>query len=555
MSKRRVTAIVTLAGLLGVCLTGGCQTAGYRWCRHDDVHSGKASACGACQDSCVGTARIADGAGPPGIVHLKPAPAPGVTEPDAPAADVPMDEPRREPVVVDKPAPLDGEYAPSVTQSRPADLEPTNVEPAPARIAEPDPVLESVISEPIAIDVDPPTDPNAKAVPQADAIASLKDLGAVVKFDRNRDPFGDKETIDAVTGLDLSAARVTDADLKRLVEMKSLRELDLSEIPVSDAGLKEIQALTGLEILWLNGTKVTDAGLESVAGMTALKSLGLANTSIGDKGIERLAGLKNLEYLLLAQTQVTDAGLEHLRGMTNLKGLSLMGSRVTADGVKRLRDALPNCQVVYNTKKEQTSLPIFQRKPFGWFPGVMIAKHSDGASGGNRTASTNEAAEHGSTQETPRVDETQVADRERNAAIKAVLDDPHTLDAAGQFCISQGRWDDAVCILTVAIEGAPDDVFIRHHLAVALGRSGRIDAALQHFARSVGEAEAHYNAGVILFQAGNLEASEQQLVEALRIKPGLTVAREQLDEVRDELQVAGKPVRQSSYFQRMHFRR
>jgi hypothetical protein len=56
--------------------------------------------------------------------------------------------------------------------------------------------------------------------------------------------------------------------------------------------------------------------------------------------------------------------------------------------------------------------------------------------------------------------------------------------------------------------------------------------------KSVGEAEAHYNLGVILYEDGKLEASELQLVQALRLNPSLDLAQQQLEDVRLELKAA-----------------
>jgi hypothetical protein len=53
---------------------------------------------------------------------------------------------------------------------------------------------------------------------------------------------------------------VTDAGLKHLRGLKSLRLLDLTRSRVTDAGLKHLRGLTNLECLILNDTQVTDAG-------------------------------------------------------------------------------------------------------------------------------------------------------------------------------------------------------------------------------------------------------------------------------------------------------
>ena len=71
-------------------------------------------------------------------------------------------------------------------------------------------------------------------------------------------------------------------------------------------------------------------------------------------------------------------------------------------------------------------------------------------------------------------------------------DDPKVLDAVGQYYASQSRWDEAIEILTSAMRKAPEETTYRFHLAVALARSGDVDQAMPHFAKTVGDAEAHY---------------------------------------------------------------
>jgi hypothetical protein len=57
---------------------------------------------------------------------------------------------------------------------------------------------------------------------------------------------------------------VTDAGLKELARLKSLKELSLFKTHVTDAGLKELAGLMSLQFLDLRKTKVTDAGLREL---------------------------------------------------------------------------------------------------------------------------------------------------------------------------------------------------------------------------------------------------------------------------------------------------
>lgn len=66
---------------------------------------------------------------------------------------------------------------------------------------------------------------------------------------------------DAVV-LQMANDDVTDATLKYVAEIKSLRELDVAGSKVTDAGLKDLAGLTKLQKLTLSRTAITDAGLK-----------------------------------------------------------------------------------------------------------------------------------------------------------------------------------------------------------------------------------------------------------------------------------------------------
>jgi Flp pilus assembly protein TadD len=117
-------------------------------------------------------------------------------------------------------------------------------------------------------------------------------------------------------------------------------------------------------------------------------------------------------------------------------------------------------------------------------------------------------------------------------ALKLKPKDPHVLDAVGQFYASQERWDKAIELLSEAMRVAPEASGHRFNLAVALTRAGRIDEAMPHFSRTVGNAEAHYNVGYILYQQNDFAGAERHLVQAVVARPGLTQAQQMLDEVR-----------------------
>lgn len=97
---------------------------------------------------------------------------------------------------------------------------------------------------------------------------------------------------------------------------------------------------------------------------------------------------------------------------------------------------------------------------------------------------------------------------------------------------AQERWTEAVQELNTALLAEPTNGKYRFQLAVALAQSGDVDDALPHFVRVVGDAEAHYNVGLILKDQGRLQDAEKQFSTALAKKPELKEAEHWLRELR-----------------------
>lgn len=116
-------------------------------------------------------------------------------------------------------------------------------------------------------------------------------------------------------------AELTDAGLKDLARIKTIRELDISETKVTDAGVAELALLSDLTTLDLHFTKVTDAS------MFVFK------------------GLSKLERLDLEGTNITAVGVQQLKTMGSLRRLTLSRSVVSKDLEKELKQAMPKCQI------------------------------------------------------------------------------------------------------------------------------------------------------------------------------------------------------------------
>lgn len=102
----------------------------------------------------------------------------------------------------------------------------------------------------------------------------------------------------------------------------------------------------------------------------------------------------------------------------------------------------------------------------------------------------------------------------------------------GQFYASQKRWKESSQALTKAMLAAPDETRYRYALAVSLVHAGDVDSALPHFIRTIGEAEAHYNVGLILQEEGRWSDAERQFTLAVAKKPDLTAAQNWLAHLR-----------------------
>lgn len=119
-------------------------------------------------------------------------------------------------------------------------------------------------------------------------------------------------------------------------------------------------------------------------------------------------------------------------------------------------------------------------------------------------------------------------------ALKLDENSPVALHALGQFYASQERWPEAVAQLNRAMLSAPTEKQYRYDLAVAMVHNGDVNSALPHFVRTVGDAEANYNVGLILQKQGRLAEARAQMLAAVTKKPDFHEAQYWLDEISRE---------------------
>jgi hypothetical protein len=122
----------------------------------------------------------------------------------------------------------------------------------------------------------------------------------------------------ALTHLDLSHTKVTDAGMGYFKDCKDLRHLHLGHTKVTDAGMAHFKDCKALTDLFLNGTNVSDAGLANFKGRP-LMALWIYNTGITD--LTPLQGMP-LRDIRLTPRNIA-RGLKILRDMKSLRTIGV----------------------------------------------------------------------------------------------------------------------------------------------------------------------------------------------------------------------------------------
>jgi Leucine Rich Repeat (LRR) protein len=178
--------------------------------------------------------------------------------------------------------------------------------------------------------------------------------------------------------LDIASPSVTDDDLARIADMRSVEHLSLASGRITDAGIHQLSKLPKLSNLRLTSPQllgtiapnergfpsltdlyissapaIEDEGIIRLGPMPALTSLyvndtplgdralahltsghrltwvDLPGTNVGDEGVAALAKCGEVRSIDLSETKVTDSGVAHLRNCSALRFLYLAGTRVT----------------------------------------------------------------------------------------------------------------------------------------------------------------------------------------------------------------------------------
>lgn len=137
-------------------------------------------------------------------------------------------------------------------------------------------------------------------------------------------------------GLD-KRARASNGYMTSVGRLTGLKVLDIYDSNINSRGLYEIRGLEQLERLSL-GEGITNAGMRVVANLKSLKGLHLKGCRITDVGLGKICKNLLLEELALSGKKLSNEGLAHLSKISTLRYLLLGGNNFTDDGMAYLKD-------------------------------------------------------------------------------------------------------------------------------------------------------------------------------------------------------------------------
>jgi hypothetical protein len=167
----------------------------------------------------------------------------------------------------------------------------------------------------------------ASAGPEDHAIKVVRGLGGSVVY-REPEPDG------PVVWVILKGTGVTDAELRELAGLQSLRYLDLCSTKVTDAGMKELAVLQQLRELYLLNSQVTGAGLTELAGLKQLQKLLIGPTQLTTSGRFDLGLLKPFQQFQTLRVSSADRNYDWMIPLG-------WDERIR----EQLKDILPHCRI------------------------------------------------------------------------------------------------------------------------------------------------------------------------------------------------------------------
>jgi hypothetical protein len=87
-----------------------------------------------------------------------------------------------------------------------------------------------------------------------------------------------------------------------------------------------------------------------ISQLAALEDLNLDYTDVSDNGFESLRPLNGLQRLSLDSANVTDKSALVITEFKRLAKLNLYHTLITEKGYREIREALPNCEIIFDPK-------------------------------------------------------------------------------------------------------------------------------------------------------------------------------------------------------------
>lgn len=163
----------------------------------------------------------------------------------------------------------------------------------------------------------------------------------------------------------LARTEVSDCGVVALKSLKQLKHLSLYCTKVSDQSVPMInasmQALTSLD---LSCKRITDAGLKGLTKLSQLTSLNLSFSKVSDSGITSLRRLPKLSNLSLRWTRISNNALAELTNTTKepVSVTSTPGSQCSSHSQASNMAAPNNCTGLRRSRSSADSLSPAQRR-------------------------------------------------------------------------------------------------------------------------------------------------------------------------------------------------
>lgn len=138
--------------------------------------------------------------------------------------------------------------------------------------------------------------------------------------------------------IDLADTYITDSSLKQLAMSKTINYVDISKCnELTDAGIKHLVDLKSLRGLILESPRINDKTMQIIMEMPQLTELGVKSPCrITDLGLERILTLKHLKNLNISGNSFSAAKLKLLKELPDLIILNVSNCKLNNDSIKAI---------------------------------------------------------------------------------------------------------------------------------------------------------------------------------------------------------------------------